>query len=142
MAVIVDPTLPPISGGLLLTAVWLNSAANPADLVALRYPGDSVGLTSTTRAEVRQLASRRRIVRRGRQVYVAGSLKFSWCTPEQVRWINDHIGEVVCVRDHVGTKVFGAYTEAPRDVWTYPVRGVYYSDLSVDFEQLDYSEAI
>lgn len=142
MAVIVDPAVPPLADGVNLCAVWLNNAANPADLVALSYAGDALNLTASGRAEVRQLAGRRRVVRRGWKVYLSGSLQFQEVTGEQSRWLQDHVGIVLCFRDHVGTKFFGMYAESPRQVATWTVTGEYLSGVSITVDEVDFSEAV
>lgn len=140
MPIIVDdPALSSSSATLQLCAIWMNDATEPADLCNFRYAEDSFGLTVTPRAEVRQLANRRRVVRRGTRTYTAIGLSLISCTPTQIQWLVDHVGEIICVRDHVGTKVYGTYLELPREVLT-RVRDK--ANVKLTIEQITFSEAL
>jgi len=45
----------------------------------------------------------------------------------------------MCIRDHVGTKFFGAWLEAPREIQTaYRDR----IDVQISFDQVTHSEAV
>lgn len=128
--------------GVTLTEVWLNSAANPADSLSFEYAGDAIKSTTGERVDVRQLANRRRLIRRGARSYVSVSLTLPWCTADQVAWLFAHVGELVCLRDHVGSKVYGVFEAVPREASTTPIGGVYLSEVSLSFDEIDFSEAI
>ena len=120
MAIVVDPTTTP-GAAVDLTAVFLNDAADPADFLALEYAGDALSVNTTARVEVRQLVGRTRLVRRGTDTSESFTVTFEGCTREQAAWLRGHVGTLLCIRDHVGTKFFGVYAEAPREVDTrYP----------------------
>lgn len=129
-----------------LTSVFLNDAADPSDFAKFDQTGEAISLNSTPRVEVRQLINRRRLVRTGNKVYESGSLSLEQCTPDQVTWLRAHVGQLVCVRDHYGTKIFGAYSDFPRDISTFPriIGGVvvYVADVKLSFDEISHSEAV
>lgn len=138
MPIIVDPAS---SSGVSvdLSAVFLNTAADPSDMLALVYAGESLAVSSSARAEVRQLVSRRRMIRRGGDVAESFGVTFPRCTPVQVGWLRAHTAVLLCVRDHVGTKFFGFYAEVPREVPTmYRDR----ASVRLQIESVTYSEAV
>lgn len=127
MPIIVDPTLIP-GTGLDLTSVYLNNAADLSDYQAFSYAGDSLNLTATALAEVRQNVNRRRLVATG-VVQASGggtvavsealAVTFPYLDLEGARWLRDHVGMALCVRDHVGSKFYAAYMSVPREVETF-----------------------
>lgn len=143
MPIIVDLPVP-AGTGLDLCAVWLNDAAEPFDAQAFAYIGDTLSATTTARVEVRQLANRRRLIRRGSvtgPVDLAESFQVTLvrCTREQVAWLRSKTGVLLCVRDHVGSKFYGVYTEAPRTVSAaYRDR----IDVNLSIDQVTHSEAV
>jgi predicted 3-demethylubiquinone-9 3-methyltransferase (glyoxalase superfamily) len=94
--------------GVVLRTVWLNLAADPAQAMAFPFMS-SLSVNTEQQGEVRQLANgRRRVVRRagkGRSV----ELSLPNCTREQVAWLEDRLGQTMCIRDDRGRKLFGAY---------------------------------
>lgn len=125
-----------------LCAIFINSAVELADMVAVEYAGETIAPSTRADVEVRRLANRVRLIRKGTgAVATLESLQvtFERCTAEQVEWLRGHVGELVCVRDHVGGKFFGVYSEVPREVATA------YRDrfsVSLSFNQVTYSEAV
>lgn len=122
MPIIVDLTGTP-GTGLDLCAVWLNPQAQPADAHAFSKVGGPLSVTTRARVEVRQLANRRRLIRQGSvtsntAVDLAETLQVQLVhlDREQVDWLRAHTGLLMCVRDHVGSKFYGVYTETPREV--------------------------
>lgn len=142
MPILVDlPT--PVGTGLDLCAIWLNDATQLEDARAFATAGDSLSASTQARVEVRQLANRRRLVRRGSvsgAVDLAESLQMTleWCDREQVAWLRSKTGVLLCVRDHVGTKFYGVYTESPREVPTAYRDRV---NVRLAFDQVTHSEA-
>lgn len=146
MPIIVDlPTTP--GTGLDLCAVWLNDAADLADMQGFEYVGDSLSANTTARVEVRQLANRRRLIRQGSVTGAADSsesmqVTFVRCDRDQVAWLRSKVGGLLCIRDHVGTKFYGTFAEAPREVAT---NGPDYRDridVKLAIDEVTYSEAI
>lgn len=141
MPIIVDPILTP-GAGVDLCAVFLNTAGNPSDFRAFEHVGDALNPTTTVRAEVRQLANRRRLIRRGTitgdiaaESYV---ITLPRCTSADVVWLRAHVGILLCVRDHKGSKFYGAYLDVPREIQTgFPDR----TGVKITVDEVTYSES-
>lgn len=130
--------------GLDLFAVWMNVAAEPADVRAFTKVGGSLSLNTKARAEVRQLANRRRLIRQGSvtgEDDLAESVQVEVVHVDRADadWLRDRVGRLLCFRDHVGTKFYGIYLEAPREVQP-QFRDWINVRLSVD--QVTYSEVV
>lgn len=143
MAIIVDLTDTP-GTGLDLCAVWLNDAANLADVHAFQYVGDSLSASTMARVEVRQLANRRRLIRRG-SVGVADlaetmQVTLIQCDRDEVAWLKSKTGVLLCVRDHVGTKFYGTFVEAPREVATTGPDSRDRMDVRLSLDEVTHSE--
>lgn len=142
MPIIVSDPLP-VGTGLHLCEVWFNNADDLADVMAYEHAGDSINITSSVRVEVRANANRRRLIRRETKVYESFSLTLLECTAEQRLWLRDHIGMLLCIRDHIGSKVYGVYTELPQEVSTLPIDDdLMLTDVKITFEEIDHSEAV
>lgn len=141
MPIIVDLE-PDLGASLALSAIYLNDAAEPADFIAVEYAGESIAPTTRADVEVRRLAGRVRLIRKGTGAVAALeslSVTFERCTVDQVAWLRSHVGTLVCVRDHVGGKFFGVYTEVPREVATA------YRDrfkVSLTLDEITHSESV
>lgn len=131
----------PVGAGINLVGIWFNAAQDLDDVCAFERLGDSLPITSSVQVEIRQLATRRRLVRTGIKVYKSIPVALMHCSPTQRLWLEDHVGQLLCIRDLVGTKIYGAYTEAPVEISTLPRAGVFHSDVKVTLEQVDHSEA-
>lgn len=142
MAIIVDLSGVP-GTGLDLSAVWFNTASGLADVRAFAYIGDSLSSSTAARAEVRQLATRRRLIRQGDAsgaIDLIESMQVTLvrCDQEEVAWLRARTGVLMCVRDHVGTKFYGTWLESPREVQsTYRDR----IDVKLSIDQVTHSEA-
>lgn len=125
-----------------LCAIFLNAASDPVDFVALRYAGDSLSISTASDVEVRRLANRTRLIRKGTGAVTrleSMSVTFQRCSPSDVDWLRDHVGQLVCVRDHVGGKFFGVYPDVPRDVATaWRDRAT----VTINLQQVTYSEVV
>lgn len=141
MPIIVDLTGPP-GTGLDLSAIWLNTATDPSDVRSFNSIGEGLSASTKARGEVRQLANRRRLIVQGS----GGALDLSEsmqvtlvrCDREEVAWLKARTGVLMCVRDHVGTKFYGTWLEAPRQVDSrYRDR----IDVSLTIDQVTHSEA-
>lgn len=140
MAIVLATPLP-VGTGLDLNGIWLNAADDLADVMSFERVGNTVSASPSTQAEVRQLATRRRVVRSGTKTYTSFALTLLHCTAAQRQWLEDHVGVLLCLRDGIGSKIYGIYAEAPREVSTLPVGGLYFTDVKLTFEQVDHSEA-
>lgn len=125
--------------GLSLCDIWLNDTINPSDLCSFKYAGDELGFTQTSRAEVRQLINRRRVIRRGTRTYTSVAITMPWLTPTQLQWLREHEGRIVTVRDHVGTKIHAVYLDLSYEVDTSRRDR---ADTKITLEQVTFSEAV
>lgn len=141
MPIIVDLADP--GTGVELSAVWFNDASDLSDVRSFAYVGDSLSANTVARVEVRQLANRRRIIRQGSvtgaDLVESMSVTLVRCSREEVAWLRSKTGALMCVRDHVGTKFFGTWVEAPRDVQSaYRDR----IDVKLSIDQVTFPEAV
>ena len=95
-----------------LTTVWLNSAWNPGDRMS--FPNlNELSVTMDAPVSVRRFANGDdRLITRDGDPDDNPTMSMPWSDRTQVRWIEDHVGELVCYRDDRGRKVFGVYLEA------------------------------
>lgn len=95
-----------------LCAIWLNLAADPSDYMSFDRPA-TMAPTTDMDVSVRTLANgRRRVVRRA-GVARSYALTLPYCNRAQIEWLEDHVGQTVCVRDDRGRKMFGVYSSVP-----------------------------
>ncbi len=142
MPIIVDLATTP-GTGLDLSAVWFNTATDLADVRSFEYTGEALSANTQARVEVRQLANRRRLIQQGAGGRVGRveslSITLVRCDRDQVAWLRDRTGVLMCVRDHVGTKFYGTWVEAPREIATaYRDR----IDVKITIDQVTHSEAV
>lgn len=143
MAILVDLSGPP-GTGLDLSSIWLNTAADLSDVRAFSYIGDPLSANTAARGGVRQLANRRRLIRQGDvdgAVDLAESMQVTLvrCNQEQAAWVRARTGVLMCIRDHIGSKFFGTWLEAPREVQSaYRDR----IDIRLSIDQVTHSEAV
>lgn len=117
--------------------VIINDAADANDY----YP--FVLQTSAVRSvaqvgEVRRYAGGRyrAISRIGKQKgYVAD---FKALTPDQVTWLENKVGRVVCLRDFSGLKLFAVYFEVSSE----GIRGSYLCNVSLTLQGVTYTESV
>lgn len=150
MAIVVETPLGDPGVGVHLGGVWFNVAANPADLCAFVYTGPSIAVSTGMRGEFRQNVTTRRLVTTDIRSYETFNLTLEHCDRDQVKWIKFHRVQLLCVRDHYGSKAFVSYLEAPRELSTTPTDDVgnviedgdYYVDIKLQLTELDFSEAV
>jgi hypothetical protein len=121
-----------------LRSLWLNLAADPA--VAMSFPYMStLTWTKEQPGEVRRYANgRTRIIRRkGKPRSAEATL--SGCSREQIAWLEEHVGALVCVRDDRGRKMYATYLTAPvTEAQHRRDRG----DVTLAFAEVSHSEAV
>lgn len=128
-----------------LCAIFINVAADPADFMSFRYAGRGFSVDTAAVAEIRQLVNRRRLITRGAgqpgapMVAESQQITLSKCDREQVAWLKGHAGTLVCLRDHVGGKFYGAYLALPRNVETRTRDRI---EVTLNVEQVTHSEAV
>ena len=120
-------------------AIFLNAAADLTDYMAFDMV-TQIQASQTKDARVSTLANgRERLLVRagGRQ---AASLRFEFCTREQVEWIEAHEAVLLCYRDHTSRKFYGMFTspQIDEDVWP----GTDRANVSLSFRQVTHSEAV
>lgn len=123
-----------------LQAFFLNLASDPTDFVAFEYVEQTQPQTSTG-LSVRAMANnRRRAVRTG-GVDMSASWSLDRVTPAQVAWLEQHVGETMCVRDDVGRKWFGVYSSVQPDEDLYPARRGE-GKFTLSLQQISHSQAV
>jgi hypothetical protein len=142
MPVIVDLTAPP-GTGLELCAIWLNTASDLADVRSFTKVGGSLSASSKARAEVRQLANRRRLIRQGSggvlDLAEGLQLPLVHLDRDDAMWLRARTGVLMCVRDHVGTKFYGTWVETPREVQPQFRDWI---NVQLSFDQVTHTEAV
>lgn len=119
-----------------LNEVRLNVASNMSDSMAFQNVTE-FKVAVAQQGEVRALANGRlRAVRRAAKPSGA-SFKFELCTREQIDWLEDKVGQLLCFRDDRGRKMYGLYWAAP--VAESIVR-VEYGDVEIDFHEVTHTE--
>lgn len=102
-----------------LVHIWLNDAENPSDKIALTFVGDSYRITPRIGGGVDDgYASGRSRTYTTEGEFITITLGMQWMTDEQISWILDHRGRVLCFRDHTGWKVFCAFHEPGFEIST------------------------
>ncbi len=98
----------------VLDTVWLNAAANPSDYASFPLMA-ALTVTTAKAGEVRQYAGGRTrlVVKAGTPRTIA--LDLPELDRTQVTWLEGHVGQVVCVRDDRGRKIWAAYLTAGVD---------------------------
>ncbi len=97
-----------------LVTVWLNAAANPSDYASFPLMA-ALNVTTSQSGEIRQYAGGRTrlVVKAGTPRTIA--LDLPELDRTQVTWLEGHVGQVVCVRDDRGRKIWAAYLTVPMD---------------------------
>lgn len=91
-----------------LGTAWLNVASDPSDWVSLPTMS-SLSVSTMQAGDVRRLANGRlRSVTRAGQMR-SFDLSVESAPRAEIDWLEDHVGQVVCVRDDRGRKVFALY---------------------------------
>lgn len=141
MPIIVDLTGPP-GTGLDLSAIWLNTASDLSDVRAFTKVGGPLSANTKARVDIRQLANRTRLIQLGAAGVVdrveSETLPLVHLTREDVAWLKARTGVLMCLRDHVGTKFYGAWLEAPREIQTHERDWI---NVSLTIDQVTHSEA-
>lgn len=118
-----------------LKTVWLNLAADPSDYVSLPTMS-ALSVNTEQPGEVRRMANGRlRLVKRAGQARSA-SVDIEGATRTEVEWLEDHVGDLVCVRDDRGRKFFGVYMSVDAD----EIRANDYAGVSLALVEVTHSE--
>lgn len=142
MPIIVDLTGPP-GTGLDLSAIWLNTATDLSDVRSFTKVGGPLSANTKARAEVRQLANRTRLIALGSAGVVdrveSEQVSLVHLDRDDAAWLKARTGVLMCIRDHVGTKFYGTWVEAPRQVQPQFRDWI---DVSLSIDQVTHSEAV
>lgn len=121
--------------------VFLNDAESPSDFAVFAYAGDSYQVASNLGGGVESgYASGRSRLYSTQDDTTTVQLTFQWVTAAQTAWLVTHRGRVLCFRDHLGRKVFGAFHEAPVTVSTDP-RTYAVDSVQITLTSVTWSEA-
>lgn len=120
-----------------LGTVWLNLAADPTVYLSLPTMS-SLSITTGQDGEVRRMANGRlRLIRRAGQARSA-SVDIDGATRTEVDWLEEHVGDLLCVRDDRGRKFFGVYMSVDAD----EIRANDYANVSLALTEVTHSEAV
>lgn len=128
-----------------LDRLWFNAAADPSDRMSFAYAGDGYQVATSRGGGVEggYASGRRRGWSTAEVAISVSGLTLHMTTPEQRKWLLDHVGVTVCLRDHLGHKVFGRFQSAPVTVSTLPVgHSAADNQVSLSFESVTFSEAV
>lgn len=123
--------------GVTLGTLWLNDAADLSDGIAFPLMSKLTVVTAQP-GEVRTMANGRlrMVSRAGRSRTWQADLPNLDRTA--VDWLEDHLGELVLVRDDRGRKMFGTYLTLPDDAHRYDAE----SDVQITLLEVTHSEAV
>lgn len=134
MPIVVDTTGNP-GTALTLTRLWLNSVAEPADMMSFSIASFAAG--RVIEGEVRANANGRlRLIRRA-TVSRSREAVIRLPTVEQLRWLDDHAGTLLIVRDPEGGKFAATYLDL-----SFVRLGVGKSDMTLSLSEVTHSEAV
>lgn len=119
-----------------LTTLWLNVAADPSDFQVFPYMSALSRARTKPGRTVALAGGRVRAIRQAGRV-VEWQVDLPHCTPEQLAWLEAHVGDVVCARDDRGHKTFGVYWSVPVSEHSYNSDG----DVQVTLTEITFSEA-
>ena len=101
----------PVPVKVRLSTVWLNDLGNVSDYIVFENLA-AMTVNKAVTGDVRRLAGgRRRLVRRKGKAYTH-TLTLDHCDAGQRAWLDAHVGQVICIRDDRGRKVFGVYAQS------------------------------
>lgn len=120
-----------------LRAIWFNPVTDPADYLALRFVTGFSRAVETPGRVARGAGGRVRVIRQAGRA-VQWGLGFKALTRAQVGWLDARTGQVVCVRDDRGQKVFGTWLSMNVEERLYNKE----CDVTLTFTEVTYSEAV
>lgn len=98
-----------------LSGIWINDAADPTDRLTLYKGSDFQPATATPGVQQLTAGGRLRGIVQGPQMST-WSLTAEWLTVAQCKWLSDHEGHLVWVRDWQGRRVHGWWLATPIQV--------------------------
>ena len=123
---------------LALGAVFLNAAADLSDFARFDSP-TGLQVNTSQDGQVRTLANgRTRIVKRAGTPRTF-SLSLPYLQRADIAWLEAHVGDLLCIRDHLGRKAYGVYFDVP-------VKEVQYvsdrADVDLSLTEVSHSESV
>lgn len=119
-----------------LATVWLNPAADLSDGRAFPTLG-ALTVTTAREGEFRRYTSGRfRTVLRPGSTRTA-EIQLASLDREAVAWLELHVGDLLCVRDHVGRKFYGAFLSVPAVEHRYNTE----ADVTLTLTEITHTEA-
>lgn len=120
------------------TGTWLT---HPVTGLSLRLRKIERDETAAVPGEVRQLASRRKIVVKAGKVGQI-PLVFTEVTGDQVAQLRDWLGELLLLRDGTGWRRWGTYFDLSLSTLTTADRAVQKFQASITWQDSDFDEAV
>lgn len=121
-----------------LTTVWINVASDPSDYRSFPLMSE-LNVTSTQPGDVRQLASgRARLVLRAGGVKRTVTAALPALDRDDVEWLEDRAGQLLCVRDDRGRKIWATFFAAPVD----ENQGLTTADVTLTLVEISHEEAV
>lgn len=122
-----------------LEAIWLNLVSDPSQYVVLDLNIDLSRAKSQDGNIVPLAGGRLRVVRKaGRSRQWSFPVRIN--DPAKVAFLEDHVGETFCARDHRGHKVFVVYLSVDMAEHDYADNAG--ADTSLTLSELSFSEAV
>jgi len=119
-------------------AVWINLASNLADVQTFQNT-TMLKVTTEQDGSVRRLANGRLRAVLGASQPRTWELQFELCSRTQIAWLQDRVGQLVCVRDDRGRKVYGTYFSVPV---TENVMRAEYGDATITLTETTHDEGV
>lgn len=121
-----------------LGCVFLNLASDPSDFQSFPLMS-SLKVSTTQPGEVRKMANGRlRMVRQAGKPRTL-SVDLPHCTRAQLDWLEEHVGDLMCVRDDRGRKFYAVYLTTDVDETPYDTDD---GGTSLSMSEVSFSEAV
>jgi hypothetical protein len=119
-------------------AVWINLASALTDVQSFSNT-TMLKVTTEQDGSVRRLANGRLRAVLGATEPRTWELQFELCSRTQITWLQDRVGQLVCVRDDRGRKVYGTYFAVPVNE---TIARSEYGDVTITVQETTHSEAV
>lgn len=119
-------------------AVWISLASDLTDVQSFQNT-TMLKVTTEQDGAVRRLANGRLRAVLGATKPHTWELNFELCSRTQISWLQDRVGQLVCVRDDRGRKVYGTYFAVPV---TENVARSEYGDATITLTETTHDEGV
>lgn len=120
-----------------LHTLWINTASDLSDFVALTAASGLSGGSSTDVAYQVSASGRQRAIITGKSLSTY-KVSCDGVSPSELAWLRAHEAVLCCFRDLYGQKLYGMYTATP---WTGRVVGAW-MPTELDITEVSHSEAV